>query len=75
MSWLSRWRRKPPAYDAALLPLSGDVVVTGADLSEVIPAEKARAIADAVAEHDAAVAAGIIRRRRADASAAHVEAA
>ncbi len=63
MSWLARFRRPAPVYDTALLPGSGDVVVTGGEHAEIISADKARAIAIAVAEYDAAVAAGIIKRR------------
>jgi hypothetical protein len=58
---LSRWRRAPTVFDAAMLPASGDVVVTGSDIGdERISAVRARAIADAVNRHDAAVLAGIV---------------
>jgi hypothetical protein len=40
-------------------------VVTDGDMHEIVSAGKARAIATAVAQHDAAVAAGIIPARRA----------
>lgn len=67
MPWLNRFRRRPGGvvYDAALLPGSGEVVVTDGDMHEIVSAGKARAIATAVAQHDAAVAAGIIPARRA----------
>lgn len=56
-----KWRRAPTVYDAALLPASGDVVVTGSDVAdERISAARARAIADAVNRYDAAVQAGIM---------------